>query len=84
MIQIVLNEPTMAKKKTLQEVESMSAKEMKRLRTQAGMNQRELAKAIGVKQPTVCRWESGDYTIPAWGAKLIAIVTAPIPGTKSA
>jgi DNA-binding transcriptional regulator YiaG len=82
MIQMVSNEGTMAK--TLNEVETMTAKRMKRLRTLAGMSQRELANAVGVKQPSICRWESGDYTIPAWAAKLITIVTSPQPETKSA
>ena len=70
--------------KTLNEVESMTAKRMKSLRTSAGMNQRELAEAVGVKQPSICRWESGDYAIPAWAAKLITVVTSPIPAAKSA
>jgi DNA-binding transcriptional regulator YiaG len=72
--------------KTLNEVESMTAKRMKSLRVSAGMSQRELASAVGVKQPTICRWESGNkrYPIPAWAAKLITIVTAPQPQTISA
>jgi DNA-binding transcriptional regulator YiaG len=64
--------------KTLREVESMSAARMKKLRIDAGMNQRELAKAIGVKQPTVCRWENGTIIIPAWAAKLITIIASPV------
>lgn len=73
----------MAKKKTLGEIESMTPKQMKELRVNAGMNQRELAKAVGVKQPSICRWENGSQWIPPWAAKLIAIVTT-VPAQKSA
>ncbi len=29
------------------------------LRERAGLTQEELARVVGVKRPTVCRWESG-------------------------
>jgi len=81
---MVFNEGTMTKKKKLEQVDSMTPKKMKKLRTEAGMNQYELANAIGVKQPTICRYETGARDIPTWAAKLITIVTSPVPQTKSA
>ncbi len=65
----------MAKAKTLDEITEMSSRTMRRLRESAGLNQRQLAVAVGVRQPTICRWETGERDIPIWGAKLIAIVT---------
>ncbi|MCP4878281.1 MAG: helix-turn-helix domain-containing protein [Gammaproteobacteria bacterium] len=83
LIHIVFNEDMMAKQKTLGDVNSMRAREIKKRRVAAGMNQRELADAVGVSQPTVCRWEQGLQPIPPYAAKLITIVTAEIPA-KSA
>jgi transcriptional regulator with XRE-family HTH domain len=37
----------------------MFADKIKRLRTARKMTQRDLADALGIKQQTVCRWESG-------------------------
>lgn len=74
MIHLVSN-TQMDKRITLDEVTKMSSRTMRRLRESAGLNQRDLAKMIGVKQPTISRWENNKRNVPKWGAKLIAIVT---------
>lgn len=40
----------------------MSPKKIRRLRERLGMSQRQFAEALGVKQSTVWRWESGRAT----------------------
>lgn len=36
--------------------------QIRQLREQKGMTQRDLAHAVGVSQPTVCDWENGKMT----------------------
>lgn len=74
MIRMVSN-TQMDKRTTLDEVTKMSSRTMRRLRESAGLNQRDLARKVGVSQPAICRWETGERDIPVWGAKLIAIAT---------
>ena len=48
----------------------MNAKKFKKLRSDLGLSQEEMADELNVSQPTIFRWESGDTDIPkiAWPA----------------
>lgn len=50
---------------------SVTKEEMRAKREAWGMTQPEFAKALGVAQPQVSRWEKGERDIPLYIAKLI-------------
>ena len=49
----------------------MTANQFKRFRTKLWKNQREAAQALGVSQPTVTRWETGENPVPRMAQILI-------------
>ncbi|MDE5943023.1 MAG: helix-turn-helix transcriptional regulator [Clostridia bacterium] len=45
---------------------------LKELRTEKNLSQRQLAEAIGVRQPTIARWEAGFFEPSASDVVMLA------------
>jgi DNA-binding transcriptional regulator YiaG len=52
----------------------MKAKELKAIRKRLGVSQAKLAKAVGVEQNTIWRWETGAVPISKPVARLVRII----------
>jgi DNA-binding transcriptional regulator YiaG len=51
----------------------MDPKTVKRIRTQAGLTQPQLAARLGVHRVTVAKWEAGALVVPKMAAILLRL-----------
>jgi putative transcriptional regulator len=58
----------------------MKGEQVRRIRTQLGFTQEELAKQVGVHKNTVARWERDELSIRESTARLLQFVARDRPG----
>lgn len=52
------------------------------LRTARGLNQRQFAELVGVRQPTISRWEAGEKEPSGLARKVLEQIAAETPSFK--
>jgi len=57
-------------------IRGMSSAELRQIRLQLGLSQMELAKILGVQQPTVSRWERGMSPVPKSAALVLRMLAS--------
>ena len=60
----------------------MKSDDVRRMRERLGWTQEDLARELGVHRVTVARWETGEHSVPAPVAKLLARFAAERKSTK--
>ncbi|HYB71013.1 MAG TPA: helix-turn-helix transcriptional regulator [Candidatus Bathyarchaeia archaeon] len=61
----------------------MTGSELRRLRTQAGLTQQELARRADVNRRTIIRWETGKFPIPAMVARGLETILAGVMSERA-
>ncbi len=59
---------------TLRPAPAMTPAELKAWRKTRGLNQQQLADAIGTTRNTVSRWEISRHPIPPWASKMLGLL----------